>query len=401
MNIVSPRYADTPTFLPVTQVIAGYSMGGSASALMSWNTFNSDKSGQFGGNVSYSGNPTFTMTPTTGEAFAKTYIRPLSPSLVLPPAQSGILIDLLPRILGQSIGDLQNSAALGGPLNSGSTGFFALIQARRRLQLNGALRIRFANAGMGDQVFIALDPEDLKIPQVASDVRAVRSLLNLKDDQKEFEVMYGSRAIEGQRTGATTRSVMGLMTEIGAQINVPDEDIRARSTVPTVDIIGGETRPTIVVKFGKSITDDAYASVTYVDMAYWIDFADFDSKFAFSVVQTLIALAQAPQNISTPIVTIPANRAAPACAVATMPARIRTAGTATALLRDTRLNPFPAAADTARWRRASHRGCSRSATQACHRPIARSASRWPGNTAWRCAPPNRACRLPSIHRAGQ
>jgi hypothetical protein len=49
-----------------------------------------------------------------------------------------------------------------------------------------------------------------------------------------------------------------------------------------------------------------------VDIAYgrhhfWIEQNDFDSKFAFSVVQDLIALAEANQNGKQPIVTIPAG----------------------------------------------------------------------------------------------
>ncbi len=82
--------------------------------------------------------PTFTFTPTTGDAYASAYIRPLSPNLVLLLAESGMPIDLLLRITAQSISDLQNGTALDGPNSSGSPQFFELIQALRRLQMTGA-----------------------------------------------------------------------------------------------------------------------------------------------------------------------------------------------------------------------------------------------------------------------
>ncbi|MEA3084210.1 MAG: hypothetical protein QOC89_1907, partial [Paraburkholderia sp.] len=72
------------------------------------------------GSVSDSNRPTFTFTPTTGEAFASAYIRPLVPSLALPLAEGGIPIDLLLRITAQSVGGLQNGNALGGENSAGA-----------------------------------------------------------------------------------------------------------------------------------------------------------------------------------------------------------------------------------------------------------------------------------------
>jgi hypothetical protein len=52
---------------------------------------------------------------------------------------------------------------------------------------------------------------------------------------------------------------------------------------------------------------NAYAVITYRGSTYWIDNNDFDSKYAMTVLQNLIALAQANQDQKAPILTIPAG----------------------------------------------------------------------------------------------
>ncbi len=311
-NIVSLRYADTPSFLPVTQVIAAYSFDGSASASLTGSTIEgSGTAGTLGGSVGYSNHPTFTFTPTTGEAFAAGYIRPLAPALVLPLVQSGVPIDLLLRIVAQSIGDLQNSAALSGADNSGSLGFFQLIHTLRRLQLKGALTVRFEQAEGGNRVFLAIDPTRSDDDAVTADARTARKLLHIADSAKEIEIVYGAVPERGAKLGIVTRSVIGILTEIGAQIEVPEADVKAGATTPTVRLLEVETRPTIIIHVGKQAPPDAYATIAYgngeAQQCYWIERQDFDSKFAFSVVQNLIALAETSQNGKAPIVTIPAG----------------------------------------------------------------------------------------------
>lgn len=308
-NIVSLRYADTPTFLPVTQVIAAYNFDASATASVAGSTINgSGTSGSAGGTVGYSNHPTFTFTPTTGEEFAAGYIRPLSPSLVLPLVQSGVPIDLLLRIVMQSVGDLQNSAALSGAgASSGSVGFFELIHVLRRLQLKGALTVRFEKTDDGNRVFLAIDPTRSSDQDVADDAQLARKLLHAPVGAKEIEVVYGAVPERGATVGVVTRSVTGVLTEIGAQIEVPEADVHSHATTPTVKLLDVESRPTIIVHVGQQAPPDAYASAVYGANQYWIDSRDFDSKFAFSVVQNLIALAETSGNSKAPIVTIPAN----------------------------------------------------------------------------------------------
>jgi hypothetical protein len=306
--IVGLRFADSPAFLSVSQIIAAYTFDATAGSTVNVGSGAEPDYGLANGSVSYSNHPTFTFTPTTGEAFATAYIRPLSPSLVLPLAESAIAIDLLLRITAQSIGGLQNASALGGPNSNGSMGFFQLIQALRRLQLAGQLNVESREEKGQSSVYLTLSATTSgENRQTTDDLVLVRRLLNLSPKTKTYEVVYGPSALSGDRIPMVTRSVLGILTDLGAQIKVPDVYVTSGATKPTIGLIAGETRRTIVVNVGQKAPKDAYVDIAYGPSQYWIERGDFDSKYAFTIVQNLMALAESNQDAKTPIVTIPAN----------------------------------------------------------------------------------------------
>ena len=311
--VIGLRYGDAPAFLTVSNIIAAYTFDTTAGATANAGSGSMPNYATATGSVSYSNHPTFTFTPTTGEAFASAYIRPLAPSLVLPLAEGGIPIDLLLRITAQSVGGLQNGNALGGENSAGAPGFFELLQALRRLQLAGELNVESRqgdgkNAPMG--VFLVMGATTSgESSQTAADLAQVRKLLRLSSNTRTYELVYGpsSTSRKGDKIPMVTRSVLGILTDLGAQVQVPVERIADGSTKPTVGLIGGETRPTIIVHSGKTAPDNAYVSIAYGSSMYWVERNDFDSKYAFTVVQNLMALGEADTSSKAPVVTIPAN----------------------------------------------------------------------------------------------
>jgi hypothetical protein len=76
----------------------------------------------------------------------------------------------------------------------------------------------------------------------------------------------------------------------------------ARSAFALHDIMHSDTNPPA----------DAYVVVNYGATAYWVERNgvernDFDPKYAFTVAQNLMALAQADTSSKAPVVTMPAN----------------------------------------------------------------------------------------------
>ncbi|MFT4066612.1 hypothetical protein [Paraburkholderia sp.] len=326
--VIGLRYGDAPAFLTVSSIIAAYTFDTTGGATLNTGSGSMPNYAQATGSVSYSNRPTFTFTPTTGEAFASAYIRPLAPALVLPLAEGGVPIDLLLRITAQSIGGLQNGNALGGENSAGAPGFFELLQALRRLQLAGELNIESrqpdtrtadkagnrsgnsaANTGQMGVFLVIGATTSGESPRTAADVARVRKLLHLSPKTRSYEIVYGPSSAyrNGDRIPMVTRSVLGILSDLGAQVQVPVERISDGSTKPTVGLIGGETRPTIIVHSGKAAPADAYVSIAYGPSMYWVERNDFDSKYAFTVVQNLMALAEADTSSKAPVVTIPAN----------------------------------------------------------------------------------------------
>jgi hypothetical protein len=306
--IVGLRYADAPAFLNVSQVIAGYTFTASASAVANSTPDPGGPGAGLTGMASYADHPTFTFTPTTGESYAKAYIHPLLPAQILPLADGGVPIDLLLRIAVQSIGGLSNAAMLGGPNGNGSPGFFELLAVLRRLQLAGEVSIAYQTGPDGGSVSLALGlPRGSAPAGVAKDLARVHELLALPPGSAPYPISTGNYGSVPRGIAIVTRSVLGILTDLGAEIDVPEADIEDGATKPAVQLVGGETRPVIWIHTGKKPARTAYASIVYRSSRFWIDDADFDSKYALTVVQDLMALAEETDVSHAPVVTVPAN----------------------------------------------------------------------------------------------
>jgi len=304
---VGLRYADSPAFLTVTQIIAAYQVDLTGQTILNSRPDPGGPLAQATGTAMYSDHPTFTFTPATGEAYAAAYIRPLAPALVLPLAGTGVPIDLLLRIVAQSVGGLNNGTMLGGPSGNGSPEFFELLRVLRRLQLAGELNVEYRETNHVGRVILSLGlAEGAEAPANAEDLARARTLLHLSSRTHEYALVETGTA-QPDTIPLTTRSILGILGDIGAEIGVPGADVGAGATKPTLELVGGETRPIIIVHSGPHAPGGAYVAVRYRRSAYWIDPDDFDSKYAFTVVQDLVALAEAGDTSKAPIVTIPAN----------------------------------------------------------------------------------------------
>lgn len=74
-----------------------------------------------------------------------------------------------------------------------------------------------------------------------------------------------------------------------------------------VTLVGGEARPAVAVHAAARAPRNCYVAIGYRTTAFWIDDADFDSKYALTIVQELMALAEVPDTTHAPVVTVPAN----------------------------------------------------------------------------------------------
>jgi hypothetical protein len=328
LNIVRIRYGDTPTLLQATQIISGYQLQRNVTGGFQTLSPSNFLSGSASAQLQQS--PTFTFQPLSGEQFAQSFIRPLSPADLIPLAMSGLPIDVLFRLGVQSANGLSNAVALTDIGAAGSPDFFLLLQDLRRLQVAGLLTMRFEHAPVAVRTEIKSeaaskpdpkakpDPKDkpdpghvyLSIatspdPELQRVADETKRLLGVPSGASQAEVVYERSPGHGQ-VAILTRSMLGVLSQLAIQIDVPPADVAQHRTLPTVGNVGPERRPVVIIHSGAEMPEHALTSVQYGQTWFWIAEDDFDSKLAFTVLQTLLALART-ETTPGAILTIPAG----------------------------------------------------------------------------------------------
>ncbi|EHH67967.1 hypothetical protein [Gluconobacter morbifer] len=330
LNIVRLRYADPPTFLDTTQVIAGYSLSESVSGGFYAYPATAVGNYLFGtGTMTAGESPTFTYQPVTGQQYAENVVRPISPTVIMPLSLGGLPIDTLLRLTAQSIDGLSNVRGLGaGPFGGGSVRFYLLLHDLRQLQIAGAMTIRITtdappaqggnnkkgnNSGgksdngggnSAEHAYLVLtSTSDSNLLSIQAEVRR---LLHLDVHAEEAEIVYGPYPKHPGQIAILTRSMLAMLTQLAYEVEVPEGDIKSGRTPPTIGQVGIENRPEVLIHSGKHAPNKRYAAVEYEDTWFWIDDKDFQSKLAFTMVQVLAALA-ATNHTAGAVVTIPAG----------------------------------------------------------------------------------------------
>ena len=101
--------------------------------------------------------------------------------------------------------------------------------------------------------------------------------------------------------------MLAILSDLGGEIEVPAADVTSGTTKPAIQLVGVATRPIVLIQAGKKIQGAAYSAMSYRGSRYWIDDADFDSKYALTLVQDPMALAEETDTSHVPVVTVPAN----------------------------------------------------------------------------------------------
>lgn len=312
LNIVKLRYADTPVFLEVGQIISAYQLEGSV-ALGGTVAFGSPVVSNdllsLGTAGRYTDRPTITYTPLTGAHFLHVMLAPIPPPALFNLIESGWPVDLLFQIGVQTVNGISNrkGGARGHPPDPD---FARLLTALQRIQASGAigLRVDVSKETKQEATILTFARKDLP-PEVQADQALVRQLLGLRPDLREFKVVYGVAAEHDDVIAIQTRSAFQIFTVMGSDVEVPAAHVAERRTYPPISEPHGEQAlpPLIRIQSGTSRPEDAFAAVKYRDHWYWIDDRDFKSKGIFTFLMVMMTLAEKGGKVQEPVVTIQAN----------------------------------------------------------------------------------------------
>jgi hypothetical protein len=299
LNLVKLRYADAPVFLDVSSVIAQYTLQAQGGA--------TGTSLGAGGNASVSAGagwadrPTITYQPLTGQQFTKSLLTPIAPAAVMDLVQAGWPVDVIFRAAVRSVNGIQAESRGRLMSQAADPRFGRLLEAMRRLQQKGGISARVEKKGKEETVRIVIGRRGEPDP----DRQFIRETLDLDPEATEFALAFG--AVNASRTeiALLTRSVMEIMTELCADIQVPPEHERdGRAGPPYSPELQKQSAFKILSGASRPAEGDCFAMVRYKGVWFWIDDRDFASKRTMNFLLVLTALAETGSGIAPPAVTI-------------------------------------------------------------------------------------------------
>jgi hypothetical protein len=313
LNIVKLRYADMPIFLEVSQVIAGYQLQSAVSGSFTLGNFTASlidrltAAGTATAGSTYTDRPTVVYQPLTGVDFLKRLMTPIPPSSVLFMLQSGYAADRIMPIMLDSINGLNNeSNRLRRPADQK---FALLVELIRDGQLAGAIQIRIERPKDGTESSVLIFGPS-KDAQLAAKGTEIKSLLGIKPDLRELKVNYGGYSGRNDEIDMMTRSMLQIMLEFAAVVQVPEADVaQGKATPGVVEASGAALKgPPLRVLVTDAPPRDAHVAVQYDGRWFWIADTDIQSKYTFGIIMLLFSIADTGIRGSAPIVTIPANQ---------------------------------------------------------------------------------------------
>ncbi len=307
LNIVKVRYLDPPVFVDVGNIVTTYSLALGASANAGVGTV---VAGAGAGSIAvlgtYTNTPTITYTPLTGNKFIHALVTPLPPEALFTSIQSGAPADVVMSAILESINGLRNQEATWNGIVPGDPDFHRVRTLIAEIQRFGALRISVKRDVNQESTVLSFRTEDIP-PEVHADIIELLRLLKLNQSANEFTVVSGFVSSNDTQVAVVTRSILGLMHTMAAQVEVPPEDLQRSFTFPGIERLQDAAKFIRLVRIhsGKSSPENAFVTVKFHDSWFWIDDNDLESKRVFSLMMLFFTMVDTEEKEGKPVVTIP------------------------------------------------------------------------------------------------
>jgi hypothetical protein len=291
LNIVKLRYADTPSLVTVSQLVAGYSLEGRIDLGSNFftNTFDFSDDVALGVGGTFSDRPTVTYTPVEGDDFARVMLTPIPPSELFAMLAAGAPADLTLGLGVQSINGLSNWAIDARGVTHVDAAFAEVIELLSAMRGDGALGFRFDTQTTPRTAYLLL--EGAAGQTFDPRARRLLALLGLDPKARSFPIRFGFGKGGAGEIQLYTRSLIEILSNLAAQIEVPADNVAAGRTFPTqAGPAALPSLPRLRVGARELRPLKPFVAVEYRDAWYWIDDRDYQSKRVFSILMLLLNL---------------------------------------------------------------------------------------------------------------
>src|SRR4029079_10229941 len=125
------------------------------------------------------------------------------------------------------------------------------------------------------------------------------------------QVDSGSIAKDDKEIAILSRSILEILVDLAANIEVPAQHVEQKRVMPTMPVektaAGTEIAPLIRIYSSPDRPADSFSSIRYRDNWYFIDDRDVRSKSLFTFLMFIFSLTETQGKEGAPIVTIPAG----------------------------------------------------------------------------------------------
>lgn len=309
LNVVKLRYGDVPIFLAVQSVIDQHNITTAMNANASWVDAASPLgwASVFGGNIEYSNSPTVTYAPMEGAEFGKKMMTPMPIASIGGLLQAGYSAEIILRLTLHSINGKKNNSGID---NSASVDgdFYRILDLISALQASNSIGLRVVTVDGKESVLLSFNK-----PTNADDrakLNDLRRLLGLDAHTLNFTLVYGVTSPNNKEIAMLTRSVMEVLSDLSAYIEVPAAHIAENRVLPVKVATRTEGRaivPLMAIHADADKPEDAAVAVPYHGQWYWISDRDIASKSTFSFLMFLMNLVDSGEEQASPSLVLPAG----------------------------------------------------------------------------------------------
>jgi hypothetical protein len=281
LNIVRIRYTDWPVFLDIEQIVSQYTWEavGVAKHVLKTPFHGENDQLELGMTGKFSERPVVMFKPLKGSQYMKSMLTPPRPAAVLALVYTGWSAEQMFKVMIHSVNGFGNTQVERGAQHQPDWVFGRFIRLLADYQRSDALIIAVTTRKAPESRREAVATSLQFLPELVNDASRkelleVKALMGLDATTNTFAVEWGAVPPDNKTLVMETRSVLQVMVELSATVEVPQHEIeegRVPKLRPRPKVNMSGIDPLMEVRSGDKAPADAFVACQYRDRWFWID----------------------------------------------------------------------------------------------------------------------------------